>query len=80
LLWEFNVGAPITLGGPSIGNGMLLVGTEGSNEVDFNPGCYLVAFGFPSGNRTGLTEDQLMDAMARQVNSSLNGNVAGQTG
>jgi outer membrane protein assembly factor BamB len=73
LLWQYNVGAPITLGGPSIGNGMLLVGTGEPNEVGSNPGGYLVAFGLPSGNSTGLTENQLMSAMAGQVNSSVKG-------
>lgn len=45
-LWEFNVGAPIGIGGPSIGNGMLLVPTGNTGEVA-NPGGYIVAFGFP---------------------------------
>ncbi len=43
-LWEFNVGAPIGIGGPSIGNGMLLVPTGNTGEVA-NPGGYIVAFG-----------------------------------
>ncbi|WP_292376886.1 PQQ-binding-like beta-propeller repeat protein, partial [Methanosarcina sp. UBA411] len=45
-LWEFNVGAPIGIGGPSIGDGMLLVPTGNTGEVA-NPGGYIVAFGLP---------------------------------
>ncbi len=44
-IWEFNVGAPISIGGPSIGNGMLLVPTGNVLEAA-NPGGYIVAFGF----------------------------------
>jgi outer membrane protein assembly factor BamB len=44
-LWEFNVGAPVGIGGPSIGNSMLLVPT-GSGQTN-NNGGYLVAFGLP---------------------------------
>lgn len=44
-LWEFNMGAPVGIGGPSIGNGMLLVPT-GSGQTN-NNGGYLVAFGLP---------------------------------
>ena len=45
-LWKFNVGAPISIGGPSIGRGMLLVPT-GNNMEATNPGGYIVAFGLP---------------------------------
>ncbi|VVB72791.1 Outer membrane protein assembly factor BamB [uncultured archaeon] len=45
LLWEFNVGAPVGIGGPSIGDGMLLVPT-GSGQTQ-NEGGYIVAFGLP---------------------------------
>lgn len=51
-LWEFNVGAPIWIGGPSIGHGMLFVTTGSPAEVDSNKGGYIVAFGLPS-NDTG---------------------------
>ena len=56
-LWGFNLGAPCGIGGPSIGNGMLLVPT-GIGQVP-NDGGYLIAFGLPAGNSTGLTTDQL---------------------
>ncbi len=56
-LWGFNLGAPVGIGGPSIGNGMLMVPT-GIGQVP-NDGGYLVAFGLPSGNSTGITLDQL---------------------
>lgn len=46
-LWEFNVGAPIGIGGPSIGHGLLLVPTGSPNEVPANKGGYIVAFGLP---------------------------------
>jgi len=45
-LWEFNVGAPVGIGGPSIGNGMLLVPT-GHIQTP-NGGGYIVAFGLPA--------------------------------
>ncbi|MFZ3149833.1 MAG: PQQ-binding-like beta-propeller repeat protein [Methanothrix sp.] len=44
-LWEFNVGAPVGIGGPSVGNGMLLVPTGGGQTP--NEGGYIVAFGLP---------------------------------
>lgn len=44
-LWEFNVGSPVGIGGPSIGNGMLLVPT-GHIQTP-NAGGYIVAFGLP---------------------------------
>jgi alcohol dehydrogenase (cytochrome c) len=56
-LWAFNLGAPCGVGGPSIGNGMLLVPT-GIGQVP-NEGGYLIAFGLPAGSSTGLTADQL---------------------
>ena len=46
-LWEFNVGAQVAIGGPSIGNGMLLVPTGGGQTT--NAGGYIVAFALPSG-------------------------------
>jgi outer membrane protein assembly factor BamB len=45
-LWELNVGSAIGIGGPSIGNGMLLVPT-GHIQTP-SPGGYIVAFGLPS--------------------------------
>jgi outer membrane protein assembly factor BamB len=46
-LWEFNVGAPIGIGGPSIGNGTLLVTTGSPAEISSNKGGYIVAFSLP---------------------------------
>jgi alcohol dehydrogenase (cytochrome c) len=46
-LWEFNVGAPIGIGGPSIGNGYLLVPTGSPAEIASNKGGYIIAFGLP---------------------------------
>ncbi len=53
-IWEFNMGAPITLGGPSIGNSMLLVGVGAPNEVGSNNGGYIVGFGLPSTSKPGI--------------------------
>jgi len=47
-LWEFNLGAPVGIGGPSIGSGLLLVPT-GHIQTP-NAGGYIVAFGLP-GNK-----------------------------
>ncbi len=44
-LWRYNVGAQVGIGGPSIGNGFLLVPTGGIQEN--NNGGYLVAFAVP---------------------------------
>jgi alcohol dehydrogenase (cytochrome c) len=49
-LWEFNVGAPIGIGGPSIGNGTLLVTTGSPAEIGSNKGGYVVAFSLPLNN------------------------------
>ena len=46
-IWEYNVGAPVGIGGPSIGQGMLLVPTGSPDEVPTNKGGYIVAFGLP---------------------------------
>jgi glucose dehydrogenase len=46
-LWEFNVGSPIGIGGPSIGDGVLLVPTGSGVHVP-NSGGYIVAFSLPS--------------------------------
>jgi alcohol dehydrogenase (cytochrome c) len=43
VLWQFNVGSAIGIGGPSIGNGMLFVPTG----VSHGPIGSLVAFGLP---------------------------------
>jgi len=45
VLWEFNVGAQVGIGGPSIGNGYLLVPTGGIQIP--NNGGYVIAFGLP---------------------------------
>lgn len=50
VLWQADVGAPIGIGGPSIGHGMLIVPTGGIQTP--NKGGYVVAFGLPSGNVT----------------------------
>jgi alcohol dehydrogenase (cytochrome c) len=42
VLWQYNVGAQVGIGGPSIGNGYLLVPTGGIQEN--NNGGYVVAF------------------------------------
>ena len=48
-LWEYNVGAPIGIGGPSIGHGGMLFVTTGSPaEVSSNTGGYIVAFALPT--------------------------------
>lgn len=44
-LWEFNVGAPIGVGGPSIGHGMLFVTTGAPGTGPENKGGDVIAFG-----------------------------------
>ncbi len=50
-LWEFNVGKPMGIGGPSIGNGMLFVPTGASVHAPSNSGS-MVVFGLPEGATT----------------------------
>ena len=45
LLWEFNLGGQCGVGGPSIGNGYLIV-PVGGIQIPNNAG-YVVAFGLP---------------------------------
>jgi alcohol dehydrogenase (cytochrome c) len=45
-LWEFRVGSPVGVGGPSVGNGMLYVPT-GSHEIPALKTGGVVAFGLP---------------------------------
>jgi len=45
LLWQYNCGAQVAVGGPSIGNGYLLVPTGGLQNN--NNGGYVIAFGLP---------------------------------
>ena len=47
-LWEFNVGAPVGIGGPSAGNGMFLVTTGIPAEVPAHEAGSIVAFGLPN--------------------------------
>ena len=48
VLWQYNVGAPIGIGGPSIGHGGMLFVTTGSPaEISSNAGGYIVAFALP---------------------------------
>jgi glucose dehydrogenase len=46
-LWEFNVGTPIGIGGPSVGNGMLFVTTGQTFTIGANSGGGIIAFGLP---------------------------------
>lgn len=45
VLWQYNVGTPVGIGGPSIGRGMLFVTTGSPAEIASNTGGYVVAFG-----------------------------------
>ncbi len=51
VLWEFNVGSPIGIGGPSMGHGMLLVPTGTPSETQAQKSGSIVAFGLPQGNQ-----------------------------
>ena len=42
------MGAPLGIGGPSIGHGMLFVTTGFPNEIAINKGGDIVAFGLPA--------------------------------
>jgi plastocyanin/outer membrane protein assembly factor BamB len=69
-LWEFNVGAPIGIGGPSIGHGMLLVPTGSPAEVGSNKGGYIVAFGLPANDSGTAVSEQA----AKLVNNTSSAN------
>jgi outer membrane protein assembly factor BamB len=47
-IWEFNVGAPVGIGGPSIGHGMLFVTTGFPAGILSNKGGDIIAFGLPT--------------------------------
>jgi outer membrane protein assembly factor BamB len=48
-LWQHNVGAPIGIGGASIGHGGILFVTTGiPAEISSNIGGYIVAFALPT--------------------------------
>ncbi|MEN6342268.1 MAG: PQQ-binding-like beta-propeller repeat protein [Methanospirillum sp.] len=57
-LWRYNVGAQVGIGGPSIGNGYLLVPTGGIQEN--NNGGYVMAFAVPGTIPTGTLTPQPM--------------------
>ncbi len=52
VLWEFNVGSPIGIGGPSIGHGMLIVPTGTPSETQAQKSGSIVAFGLPENKTT----------------------------
>ncbi|MCE5338314.1 MAG: PQQ-binding-like beta-propeller repeat protein [Methanomicrobiaceae archaeon] len=54
VLWQANVGAQVCIGGPSIGQGMLLVPTGGIQTP--NSGGSVVAFGLPENVTTDFTK------------------------
>jgi alcohol dehydrogenase (cytochrome c) len=74
-LWEFNVGAPIGIGGPSIGHGMLFVTTGSPAEVGSNKGGYIVAFGLPD----NITKTSISD-QAGVVSNGTSSNYTAQNG
>ncbi len=55
LLWQVNVGAQVGIGGPSIGQGMLIVPTGGIQTP--NTGGYIVAFGLPETGMPNVTQE-----------------------
>jgi len=63
-LWEFNVGSQVGIGGPSIGNGWLLVPTGGLQTT--NAGGYIVAFSLP-GNMSSSTIQSMTSAPATSI-------------
>ncbi len=71
-LWEFNVGAPIGIGGPSIGHGMLFVTTGSPGEISSNLGGYITAFGLPSNNNSSSFNYELLNST---VSNSSTGNM-----
>jgi alcohol dehydrogenase (cytochrome c) len=75
-LWEFNVGTPVGTGGPSIGNGMLLVPTGATAEVPANQGGYIVAFGLPEGGNETTTNST---TAVQQQTSEASGNATTTT-
>lgn len=77
-LWQFSVGAPIGIGGPSTGHGMLFVTTGSPAEISSNKGGYIVAFGLPGRNQSISTSlDMKSDKLDNNSNSQLsNGTTA----
>ena len=46
-LWQFTIGTPPGIGGPSVGNGMLFVTTGQTFTIGANSGGGIIAFGLP---------------------------------
>jgi outer membrane protein assembly factor BamB len=68
LLWQFNVGAPVGLGGPSIGNGLLLVPT--GSGLTPNEGGYIVAFELKKMMKCEYCLDQFLNLSVSKQNST----------
>lgn len=86
-LWEFNVGAPVGIGGPSIGHGMLLVTTGSPAEISSNKGGYIIAFGLPTtqNQSNGITSEGMNatdsgNALSSQLNNIVTSNPSSQNG
>lgn len=72
-LWQFNVGAPIGIGGPSIGHGMLLVTTGSPAEIGANKGGDIIAFGLPGNQTQGHTLSAAINAQATTTTANAMG-------
>lgn len=76
-LWQYNVGAPIGIGGPSVGHGMLFVTTGSPAEIASNKGGYIVAFDLRNTDATSQaaskgsasTNNTFVESSTRQVNA-----------
>lgn len=54
-IWEFIVGSPVGIGGPSIGHGMLFVTTGFPAGILSNKGGDIIAFGLPTTTKAAET-------------------------
>jgi outer membrane protein assembly factor BamB len=57
-IWEFNIGAPVGIGEPSIGHEMLFVTSGFPSGILSNKGGDIIAFRLPSTNITTMTANE----------------------
>ena len=75
-LWEFNVGAPVGIGGPSIEHGMLFVPASVTAEIKTHKAGAIFAFGLPSSIEAQHQQSLLLD---KQISNQANGTTTAAT-
>ncbi|HZD42878.1 MAG TPA: PQQ-binding-like beta-propeller repeat protein, partial [Methanomicrobiales archaeon] len=69
-VWEFNLGAGPSIGGASIGHGMLLFPTGNPSGLPVNKGSYVVAFGLPGNMTSPMTSNTTANMTGNMTNTT----------